>query len=77
MPGMNGKGPMGTRPVGKGFGPCQTDTAGRMTEEEQRQQPAELNRAQGLRRGNRCGCGAGRGAGGGRGGGRGQRGGNR
>lgn len=74
MPGMDGKGPTGTGPVGRGLGPCRANNTNQETEGEQTQQPVSTGRNPGMGRGNRCGGGAGRG---GRGGGRGQRGGNR
>lgn len=77
MPGMNGKGPMGSGPAGRGVGRCRasamTGRPNQEAEREQTQQPIAEGRYPGMGRGNRCG-GAGRG---GRCGDRGQRGGNR
>ena len=81
MPGMDGKGPTGSGPVGKGLGRCRANNIpnnpNQETEGEQIQQPIVEGRSLGMGRGNRCGAGAGRGGGGGKSGGRGQRGGNR
>lgn len=81
MPGMDGKGPTGSGPVGRGMGRCRANSMpnnpNQETEMDQAQQPVNAGGNPGMGRGNRCGAGAGKGGGGGRGGGRGQRGGNR
>jgi len=66
MPGMDGKGPRGTGPVGRRLGNCrQKNDTTEPIPDEQTPQPAGGNQGQGLGRGQ------------GRGGGRGRRGGNR
>ena len=74
MPGMDGKGPNGTGPVGRGLGPCRASNTNQDNEVDQSQQPVGAGGKPGMGQGNRCGGGAGRG---GRGGGRRQGGGNR
>lgn len=77
MPRMDGKGPQGTGPIGRGQGNCRRNNlTGDQTAEEQKNPPA-AGQGQGLGQGKGCGRGLGNRGGGGGGGGRGQGGGNR
>lgn len=75
MPGMNGKGPQGNGPAGRGLGPCrQNEMPLQNTTNPDQAAVTAQGPARGMGRGNRAGNGMGRGGrcGGGRG-----RGGNR
>jgi len=64
MPGMDGKGPRGTGPLGRGLGNCRQNNATTATGTEQGPQPADNGQTMRNGRGNRGGGGAGRGGGG-------------
>ena len=78
MPGMDGKGPTGTGPIGRSQGNCRQNNGNTEDTTDQTQQPIGRGQGQGLRgqgmgrgMGNRGPCGrGGRGGGGGRGGNR-------